>query len=553
MAWAYIGPNETHTQDEANIAYRRLFSEPPEIVGVDVETVSIKNRTLLGVGFAIPNGDQFYFDIYDNALPWHLLFPSKTLKVWHNAVFDLSWDALGQYGVDIENIADSAILTRLLNIPTELTEAATFVGCHTDRAGDLLTEYKAKDMRGLPKEVTARKCMEDAWATLQLYLQKFIEVNQEYYKVEKDVLSLLIRMSHRGIKLDQDLVAGIDKELESELNIYKTIADSQGFNPLSPQQVAYMLSVDGIHLPFQRGKSQPTTDNTTLEKISNPKAALTLLARKYTRLHGVIHPWVGKDRAFSRFGMDASTGRISSSEDNLQNIPSGKRPGDIIPRAGRVRWAFLPDSDIITRFDMSQIELRVLAHLSGDTNMAYIMSLPKDQGGDLHLATQQAFGLYSKVIAKNVNFGMIYGGSDDILAEFTGITQKAELAGFRYKWQTTYPQAAAWIENQRQGALTNPIVETIYGRKLRIDNTKGKLITEKHLQNCAVNYPIQGTAAEIFKRVLVALVTVIKKDDYILQVHDEQLLNGWYTIPPELAHISPLWTPLEVRYLRRWE
>jgi len=141
MARAYWGRFAPTELDNIKLAYDKLFVEPPSFVALDVETVSLKNRTVLGIGIGTPTGDNFYFGLSEPTLPWHLIWPGKTHKIYHNSTFDLSWEALGRFGADIDNIEDTAILTRLLNIDTELSAAAYYVDAMTWSMSQLLAEH----------------------------------------------------------------------------------------------------------------------------------------------------------------------------------------------------------------------------------------------------------------------------------------------------------------------------------------------------------------------------------------------------------------------------
>jgi len=532
-------------------AWDRLFTEPPPYVALDTETPSLKDTTILGVGIATPENDNFFFDFTEANIPWHLIMPSKTRKIWHNCTFDLSWEVLGQFGADIDNIEDTAILMRLMNLDIVLSEAARNVDSHTWSVKELFADYGVKSMRDLPWEAMARKCISDARVTLLLYEKYRSLVSQEQYEVERRISSMLLHMSHRGIKLDKELVNSIEAELGSEAEFYKSKCQEWGFNPLAPKAVGIALTQQGIFLPWKRGKSQPTVDKTVLAEADSGIGTLTLLARKYNKLHSVVRGWVGKDRVYSHFHLDSATSRITSEKIQLHNIPTGYRAGDIIPKAGPIRRVLMPDKDKFTNFDLSQVELRVLTEYTKDPVMYKALNNPT--GLDIHSTTQQALGIYSRVMAKNFNFGYIYGGSAAILSQFTGIKDLELIAQYQRKYRETYPNTWQWLDRQISQGLRDGYVTTLYGRKLslRLAMQSG----EKHAANCAVNYPIQGSAAEIFKRILLALWdSGIPIEDFILQVHDSQLLDGNHKLPIEdLEHITNFWTPLEVEYIARWQ
>ena len=531
-------------------AYDDLFSSPPGIVALDVETVSLKDRRVLGIGIATPANDSFFFDIFDTGMPWHLIQPSPTKKVWHNAPFDLSWEVLGKFGADIENIEDSIILTRMMPaIPNELRYASQFVQTQTEDMGDVLARGGVTRVIDLPWLVVAEKCCRDALATMQVFLKLRPQVSTEYYETERKFLVKLMKMSHKGIKLDKLRVEEIDRELEANLTIFMGTAQSLGFNPRSPEQVAIVMNSLGYILPTNKDTGRPMTGEETLEHIPEPEAQLTILARKYSKLHGTyVHKWLKKDRAFTQFKTDAVTGRTTSSGENLQNIPTGQRRGDIVPEAGSIRSCFIPDTPEGTKWDCSQIEYRVLAYLSQDKEM---MAIFDDPLRNIHRETQHALKLTSYIDSKTFGFAMVYGGDNAVISKNTGIQDLARIEEFKRGWRLKFPQAWDWIVTQQAEGLRTLRVRTMFGRELNLTDTP-QAMSEKHLRNCAVNWPIQGTAAELFKRVINALDTVIPIGDLLSQTHDDSWTNGVHEIPKEVEHLSPLWTPIEVEHVRRF-
>jgi len=554
VARAYIGRYDGQPQ-KIKEAYDDLYNYPPPFVALDVETISLKNTAILGIGIATPNRDSFWFDFWEPTMPWHLFMPSSVRKIWHNATFDLSWDVLGQFGADIDNIEDTAILTRLLNIPTVLSEASAGLSLSTWSVKELLKKHNARDMMGLPKDVIMLKCMADAQVTMELFQTYRGKVSNEYYEVERKIASMLLHMSHRGIALDQDLVEQIDTELGTQLDIYMDMCIARGFNPRSPYQVAVALTNEGVFLPWDRERQAFDTSSEAIRKCGHPWGALILTARKFGKQYGVIHPMLGKDRLRSHFHMAAATGRITSKDPQVHNIPTGKRPLDIVPKTAPIRRVFKADRGVFTRFDLSQVELRVLAYLSGDKKMQHILSLPKEEGGDLHYNTQMALRLSDKLMAKNFNFGTVYGGDVSVLSTFTGIEDLDLLTMYQHKLAAEYPDMWKWTQQLREVGLRERRATTIYGRELRLDQGKGlKAQSPKHIMNCAVNYPIQGSAAEIFKRILIEINRDIPIEDFIIQVHDEELFDGPHILrEKELSHIADFWTPLEVSQISRWQ
>ena len=544
---------------------QRLRDNPPKYIACDIETVSLKDQTIIGMGIATEDGHAFYYDRQD--LPNHFIIPGPTRKVWYNAPFDLSREGLGQWGsefVDLDNIDDAIILVRMMpGINNSLEEASRLGHTNARSMKDILRQYKCKttlELNAIDPGIVALKCCEDALATMEIFLGLRKTVNAEYYEAERRFQSILLKMSHRGILLDHDRVVAIDNELEEGLAILQAAVDTMGFNPLSSKQVIAKLHSEGVFIPYKSEFNKDvSTDKETLGKIDHIVAKTTLMYRKYNRLHSTnVHRWLSQTRVYSHFRMDAVHGRTNSVNENVQNIPTGHKPDDIRPRAGSVRSVLVPDyvdprtnTRVGTKFDLSQIELRILAKLSNDKAMQAIFDSPD---GDLHSETHQDTGLPSRTLAKNVNFGMVYGGSPEILGQFTGIVDLDIIRNIIARWREKFPTAWGWIEDQRREGLRTTEVETMYGRKLNLLSSRANNDSDKHIENCAVNWPIAGTAAEIFKRIGNSLSSWgIEDSDLVSQVHDEFWLDGPHHIPEDIEHIIPgIWTPIEQTLVERY-
>ena len=559
----YYGPLAAGHPD-IPLIHQRLIDSPPKYIACDIETVSLKDQTIVGMGIATEDGHSFYYDATN--LPMHFINSGSTRKVWYNAPFDLAREGLGQISgssVDLDNIDDAIILVRMLpGVGNSLEEASRMGYTHARSMKDVLKEYKCKttlELNAIDPGIVALKCCEDALATMEIFLDLRKTVDAEYYEAERRFQSILLKMSHRGILLDHDRVVAIDNELEAGLATLQKTVDAMGFNPLSSKQVIAKLHSEGVFIPYKNKYTREiSTDKETLAKIDHVVARLTLMYRKYNRLHSTnVHRWLSQTRVYSHFRMDAVHGRTNSVNENVQNIPTGHKPDDIRPKAGSVRSVLIPDyvdtngHRVGTKFDLSQIELRILARLSGDKAMQEIFNSPD---GDLHGETHQDTGLPSRTLAKNVNFGMVYGGSPEILGQFTGITDLDIIRNIITRWRTKFPTAWGWIEDQRKEGLRTTRVETMYGRKLNLLSSRASNDSDKHIGNCAVNWPIAGTAAEIFKRIGNSLSTWgIPDSDLVSQVHDEFWLDGPHHLPKDIEHTIPnLWTPIEQTQVERY-
>jgi len=517
-------------------------------IAVDVETISLKERIAIGVGIAVSPDISFYFRLFPNkspVIPWYLLKDSSIAKIFHNAPFDLL--CLREYEVDGENSKDTNILGHLLNIrPTKLTDMAAYIGAeygewhevHT--VEEVLNEYGTKVMLDLPEYVVATKCCQDTLATFAVYDRLAPQVDSDYFDTENQLIPILLDMSCRGVKIDQEARAALEERLSEEVKLYASIADEEGFSISSPQQVGYILAKRGAYkvfkrIPFTRGgktgSKKLRTDVETLNKMDDPLATMVLAYREKAKLLSTyIRPWEGDERAYTRFHLDAITGRVSSTDRNMQNIPKGE-----------CREIFLPDSGIFTDADFSQIELRTLAYMSNDLEMQYVY----ESGADIHQETADFLGIDRRP-AKNVNFAMIYGATEQTIAEIANIRDIRRATELRQMWFQKWRGAGSWIQDMQDYGIRHSKVETLFGRVIMLPTEEEEPVDR--ILRKAINYPIQGSAAEIMKRALIRCEHLPMS----LQVHDEIIIDGKVELP-QLDNIAPFETPIDVKYLQRWE
>jgi len=320
-----------------------------------------------------------------------------------------------------------------------------------------------------------------------------------------------------------------------------------GFNPGSPQQVAYMLAKRGNYLPMNKSKRGLATGEDVLLKFKDPLIPLIL---DYRHCLVMKRTFVDKLQLYSRahttLAPEAITGRLTSSDMNLQNIPNESD----LKQPIRMRHAFIPDDgeDTWSSWDASQVELRVLAYLSQDPVMSAVFA---DPHGDIHGTTEKA--LWStrgpnRVRAKRFNFAMVYGADAQTVADKIGERRISTVAHLMHQWMLTYPVAAAWIMRQVEDAQHNGVVTSMYGREIMLPVDRG----EKHFNNCAINFPIQTSAGEIWKLVMLEIPTLGILDLCRLQVHDELDFSGAVIPPKGLEDISPIHVPIEVKQGPNW-
>jgi hypothetical protein len=257
----------------------------------------------------------------------------------------------------------------------------------------LLDEYKVKLMTGIPEPVVARHCMLHAIATLQLFYKFYPKINHTYYQAEMATYPVMLKMSERGILIDQEERERIEYCLSEDVKTAEhACLDIAAFNPSSPQQVSYVLAERGAYnvfsrLPFTKDKygrktTKLSSDVKVLEAMDDPLAQLVLSYRQKKKLLSTyVVPWKGSDRARTLYHLDAATGRPSSTGGtgefrNMQNIPGMyAKTGEL--NDYNCRGMLLPDSGTWTDTDFSQVEPRSLAYLSGDREMQWIFSQPK--------------------------------------------------------------------------------------------------------------------------------------------------------------------------------
>ncbi len=358
--------------------------------------------------------------------------------------------------------------------------------------------------------------------------------------IEMPLIEILSSMERKGIKIDPNYFSEYEKELgdsilELQKNIYRE-ADEE-FNINSPKQLAEVLFFKLNLPPVKKTKTGLSTDEEVLEKLKDDGAKIAEYILEYRKLAKLKNTYVDaipklrdeKDRVHTTFNqIGTTTGRLSSSDPNLQNIPVKTDEGI------KIRKGFVADEgSVLMGIDYSQIELRVLAQLSGDENLraAYQNNM------DLHsLTARKIFELSDseevsreqRIIAKTINFSIIYGKTAFGLAKELGISQK-EAAEYIERYFNQYPKVKGFEQEIVKFTEKNGYTETFFGRRRLIDgiNSKNKNI-KSQAERMAVNSVIQGTAAEIIKKVMIELYRYLKNKEGIsllLQVHDELIFE----------------------------
>lgn len=359
-------------------------------------------------------------------------------------------------------------------------------------------------------------------------------------EIEMPLIEILSSMEIKGIKIDPEYFSNYEKELgdlieELQEKIYEEAGEE--FNINSPKQLAEILFFKLNLPPVKKTKTGLSTDEEVLEKLKADGAEIAKAILEYRKLAKLKNTYVDaipklrdeKDRVHTTFNqIGTTTGRLSSSDPNLQNIPVKTDEGI------KIRQGFVAEKNsVLMGIDYSQIELRVLAQLSGDENLreAYQNSM------DLHsltarkifeLSDEEEVSREERIIAKTINFSIIYGKTAFGLAKELGISQK-EASEYIDRYFNQYPKVKGFEKEIVEFTEKHGYTETFFGRRRLIDgiNSKNKNI-KSQAERMAVNSVIQGTAAEIIKKVMIEIYKYIKDRDGIsllLQVHDELIFE----------------------------
>ncbi len=399
-----------------------------------------------------------------------------------------------------------------------------------------------------------------------------------YLKIEEPLIRVLAKMEKDGVKMDLDslrsFAAGLREEVQQREDKIRAMAGNPNLNISSPKQIAALL-YDELQLLQRKKKGNDSTDEETLLSIEDRhpivreilefRAAKKLLSTYIEPFPGYISRSDGKIHTCFNQALTA-TGRLSSSNPNLQNIPIRSERGK------EIRKAFVPSDPAgsILSADYSQIELRVMAHLCGDTHMLEAFR----SGVDVHRVTaSRIFGLpYDEVspeqrrTAKTANFGIMYGISSFGLAQRLGVS-RAEAKGIIDDYFAAFPMVKAFIDTMISSAREKGYAETLFGRRRYLPDIASKNVTVRGLaERNAVNAPIQGTSADIIKMAMAGVDRRLSeaglKSRMVLQIHDELLFDALEEeidtlkaiVVEEMENVVRLSVPLTVEcdYGKNW-
>ena len=523
---------------------------------IDIETDRLDAVTgrIIGLSFSYKEKQAFYLpfttekDAKDNLKKLKAVLENpKIPKYGHNLKYD--YMVLKRYGVELAPIAfDTMIASYLLNPQTRAhnLDQIAFVelGYEMIPISELIgTGKKQKLLSEVPVKKTAIYSCEDADISFRLYKRFAPQLKKEkledlFYKIEIPLVKVLADMELVGIKLNTVYLSKLSKKVNQKISVLKQkIYKTAGlrFNISSTQQLSQVLfdklkiSTNGI----KRTKTGRSTAASELEKLKGKHEIIDLI-REYRELSKLKNTYLDAlpklvnpktDRLHTNFNQTiTATGRLSSSNPNLQNIPVRTELGE------EIRKSFVVDKgSLLISADYSQIELRIVASLAKDKKM--IQAFENDE--DIHLATAaEIFGKAdAKVtpqmrrVAKTVNFGVLYGMSPYGLAQSLGIEQ--EKAGlFIKKYFSVYSGVRDYIADVISETRKSGHVETLSGRRRYLPEiNSGMPQVRRAAERMAINMPAQGTAAEIMKLAMIAVADYLEKtkakDQLLLQVHDE--------------------------------
>ncbi len=536
--------------------------EQSALIAIDTETTSLDymQAQLVGISFAMQTGEAAYVPLshtYPNApvqlncdivlekLRPLLENPNKH-KVGQNLKYD--YHVLANHGITLQGIADDTMLASYVLDSTGKHNldflAQKYLNLKTISYEDVAGKgAKQLNFSEIAIETAAHYAAEDADVSVRLHhalqakLQAQVELRQLYNTLEMPLLPVLARLERNGVLIDDNLLVHQSMALSQQMmSLEQKAHDEAGhhFNLNSPKQIQTIL-YEQLQIPVikRTPKGQPSTDESVLQELAEEYAlpklilehrSLSKLKSTYTdKLPDQINVKTGRVHTSYHQAVTA-TGRLSSSEPNLQNIPIRS------PEGRKIRQAFIaPKGYKIVAADYSQIELRIMAHLASDEGLITAFS----QGEDVHRATAaDVFNVELAEVtsdlrrkAKAVNFGLIYGMSAFGLAKQLDVS-RSDAQTYINAYFARYPNVKKYMDDTRILAKEQGYVETLFGRRLYLPDIDSRnAALRQYAERTAINAPMQGTAADIIKRAMLRVDEWLLHDNIdakmIMQVHDE--------------------------------
>ena len=555
------GDYELVTTQEAFDAWVEKLAHA-QLIAFDTETTSIDAMLadIVGVSLAAEPGKACYIPLahdYPGA-PQQLdrdavLAALKPIfedparpKLGQHAKYDIN--VLSHYGIAVQGMRHDSMLESYIWNATATRHdmdslAKKYLGVDTIKYAEVAGKgAKQIGFSQVDLDTACRYAAEDADVTLRLHhalwpkLQSVPALQAVYEDIEIPLVPVLAAMERRGVLIDGDVLRLQSQQLGKRmLQIQQQAWKEAGheFSLDSTKQLGAVLFDElGLAAKVKTPKGQPSTNEEALEAIADDHAlprlildyrGMAKLRSTYTeKLAGIVNPRTGRVHTSYHQG-SVATGRISSSDPNLQNIPIRTEEGR------RIRQAFIaPSGWKVMAADYSQIELRIMAHLSGDEGLVKAFR----EGGDVHRATAaEVFGVAPDEVtgeqrraAKAINFGLMYGMSAFGLAKQLGV-DRGEASDYMARYFSRYPGVRAFMEATREQAHKDGYVQTLFGRRLYLENLAARnQALRAGAERAAVNAPMQGTAADIIKRAMLAVAAYLAgRNDatMLMQVHDE--------------------------------
>jgi DNA polymerase-1 len=587
-----VGRNYECIVDEAGFERWLAKLQQAELVAVDTETTGLDALVaeLVGISFAVEAGEACYIPVAHRTGETHLdrawvlarlapwLEDASKAKVGQNLKYDAH--IFANYGVTLQGIAFDTLLESYVlesHLPHNMDSMAErHLGIKTIRYEEVCG--KGVHQIGFDQvdlATASNYAAEDADITLRLHQFLWPQIAQNpglcyvYQQIELPAMRVLGIMESNGIKVDTALLAKqgqtVGKRLLSlETEIHQLAG--QPFNIQSPKQIGEIL-FGQLQLPVikKTPAGAPSTDEEVLQKLAEDyplparildyRSLAKLMSTYIEKLPRMVNPKTG--RVHTNFSQAvAVTGRLASSDPNLQNIPVRTEEGR------RIREAFVAAEGCkLVSADYSQIELRIMAHIAQDENLLAAFAA----GLDVHQATAaEIFGIALATVtaeqrryAKVINFGLIYGMSAFGLAGNLGI-ERAAAQKYIDTYFERYPGVAQYMERTRLEARESGYVETVFGRRLWLPEIKSSGPRRQGAERAAINAPMQGTAADLIKLAMIAVQQWIEAEQLqtrlLLQVHDELIFDAPFAevdrlreaLPGLMGSVAQLRVPLVV-------
>jgi DNA polymerase-1 len=561
-------PRDYHkvlSQDEFDAWLAKLAAAP--LISFDTETDSLDymQARIVGVAFAVTPGEAAYVPLgHDYAGAPHQLDRDKVLNALKPILEDvtkaklghhLKYDAhiLANYGIALnghrfDSMLESYVLNSVATRHDMDSSAERYLGMRTIHFEDVAGKgAKQITFNQVDVDRAAEYSAEDADVTLQLHqkiwpqIEAVPRLRSVYEEIEQPLVAVLFRMERGGVLVDRELLKAQSAELAARMLELQHQAHAEAggvFNVDSPKQLQEILFGKlGIPVIRKTPTGQPSTAEDVLEELAAtyPLPKLILEYRGVAKLKSTYTDNLPLqiDAATGRIHTSyhqavAATGRLSSQDPNLQNIPIRTQEGR------RIRQAFVaPPGHSLVAADYSQIELRIMAHLSGDASL--VRAFTEDR--DVHQATAaEVFGVELDRVsvdqrrsAKAINFGLMYGMSAFGLARQLGIG-RGDAQKYMDLYFERYPGVRRYMEETRRQARELGYVETVFGRRLYLPEIQSRnAALRQYAERSAINAPMQGTAADIIKRAMIDVDAWLLSSGaparLIMQVHDELVLE----------------------------